>query len=224
MAKLFDKLMNRVIKGKLTIESGDDVSNADLSEVDLHVKSINAKGGAISGPLAVTGNSAIGGDLDVNGDLRAKTLKQIEANYSVNFTISSPDEEHFEISGVPYCKIEAVNGEMHIIGSIKFHNKDTETAQTFTLSRVDVYNLPVEISSKIIDVDGISVNGTGSNANIRVFPVCTASSPRGQEIHAGLLHNVGEVANGMRLYLNISQSMNPNTNITISFEINLSLF
>ena len=40
MAKLFDKLMNRVIKGKLTIESGDDVGGLDLSEVDLRPKTI----------------------------------------------------------------------------------------------------------------------------------------------------------------------------------------
>lgn len=162
-------------------------------------------------------------NIECDGDITAKTLKQTQANYTTNFTISSPDDQYFEVSGVPFCKIEEVNGEMHIIGSIKFHNKDTENAHQFTLGRVDIYDLPTQISSKIYDVAGITVSATGSNADIRIFPVCTSSSPRGQEIHAAVLHNVSEYPNGMRMYLNVSQSLNPNTPITISFEINLSI-
>lgn len=42
MAKLYDKLMNRVIKGKLTIESGDDVNKLNFSELTHSLDDLDA--------------------------------------------------------------------------------------------------------------------------------------------------------------------------------------
>ena len=165
MAKLIDKLMNRVIKGKLTIESGDDVSDADLSEVDLHVKSINAKGGAISGPLAVTGNTAIGGALDVNGDSRAKTLSQSEANFEDNNAFTFPTG--FEnITG--YKALKLINGVLWIILSISFTTGESYTEGATPLFYVDI---PESLRDKIFDVNGKNMNDSNpSTADIYCFP------------------------------------------------------
>ena len=225
MAKLLDTLMNRVIKGKLTLEKGDDVSSviseliSALEDIDLQVKSINAKGGAISGSLAVTGNTAIGGDLDVNKDVRAKTLSQSQANYSFQFDLNASDTTNFERVS-QYTRIEVVNGELHIIGLAKFHNTDTESAHNFTLLEFLISNIPDEIAEKIYGDSGNNIK-TANAGVVRVVPFGYSGASIGI---VPMRITGGQTANQLKCYQPNAQSVSADGNISISFEANLSLF
>lgn len=197
------------------------VAKNDLSDVDLNVASINAKGMAITGAGAITGNFAIGGDLAVNGDATAKTLSQSQANFSYNFSVEPTDSDNFEIVGVQYAKIEVVNGELHIICLAKFHNKDSQT-RSFSLSAFDVQNIPDEIASKIYGTTGNNIK-TQNCGEIRVIPMGLTGGISGMTI-SPLKVQGNATPNSLTFYHASGYNVGAGNNVVLSFEANLSLF
>lgn len=224
MAKLFDKLMNRVIKGKLKLESDDDISS--LKEVDLHVKSINAKGGAISGSLAVTDNMAVGGDLDVNKDVRSKTLKQSEANWELEFTATPPSEDFSYVGG--YQALKQVNGELHLIYVACFKNI-SDSAKTFQFQYpyidFDLSEMPLELRQKIYDMAGKTLdepNPPADESYIRIAPMAVSAQGSGNYIvSCPIIHRI---ANHLQISFGNSFGNVPaNGYVRLSLEVNLDI-
>ena len=204
MAKLKDKLYNRVIEGKLQLESGDDITKAveeSLKDSDLNVKSINAKGGAISGPLAVTGNSAIGGDLDVNGDARVKTLSQSQANWSLNLSEVEPTiPSGFSATNI-FARLQVINQELELVLSFTITNNGESTASPANI-QFGEHILPEAIGAKLIDIKGNNLNTTESGYCPIAGAVCTIGT---SGVSSSTFSKVGGVLNvihrGTKLFI-----------------------
>lgn len=192
------------------------VAQNDLSDVDLNVASINAKG------MVITGTGAITGDLAVGGAITSKTLKQSEANYLYEFEITLNDTENFEQVGEQYCRIEEVNGEIHIIGAAMFKNIDTANAHSFRLNTYFRKTLPPELASKIY-----GMNGSLSEANagyIRLMSCHTVIVEVPYDVKSSpILLSGSSTPNEIQFYQSGSHSIPANDTAFISFECNLSV-
>ena len=101
-------------------------------------------------------------------DLKPKTLEQQEPNWAY-------DVEEFPsttgcTSEVTFCRIQKINGELHIIMQGKVNNATGSDKTVYNLSGIYV-TLPSEIASKIFDVNGNPASeGVASDVRITAAP------------------------------------------------------
>ena len=156
-------------------------------------------------------------------DIVAKTLKQREANYLFEFEINVADTTNFEKHGTQYCRIEEVNGELHLIICAMFHNKDTEAQHNMALSVQSITDIPEEISSKIFSCGGKKVSETpsaNSSENIiRIAPM--GLNGTGVAIQPVRIYHDGK--NKISIYGPSGQNVAANGYGVITLEVNLSL-
>jgi hypothetical protein len=171
------------------------VAQHDLSDVDLNVASINA-----------------------NGAVTAKTLSQSEANYDFDFSslLKAEDETSFEIDGVPFAHFKVINGCLHIVCAVRFHNKTQET-KSFRLGQIAI-DLPENIASKIYNVFGHNASESGQAGFVRTAFV-GYSDTNSSTIR---LSNTS-TANQVVLYQPLTRNILANEYIALSFEMTLTI-
>ena len=155
-------------------------------------------------------------------DIVAKTLKQREANYLFEFEINVADTTNFEKYGTQYCRIEEVNGEIHLIICAMFHNKDTDAQHNMALSVLEIADIPNEIASKIFTCGGQNLTeaAASSPSNIvRIAPL--GLNGTGVAIQPCRLYHNGP--NKLALYGPSGQNVAANGYGVITLEVNLSL-
>lgn len=184
------------------------INNGDIPSLDL----TDVQTALNNGDLNVVANL-------VGKDVVAKTIKQTQANYRYDFTVKPEDLTNFDPVSAQYCRIEEVNGEMHIIVLADFINTDTANSHTFRFGRIDLENLPPEIATKIYGLNGpISQNNAGT---IRIVPAGVETNATPQIVPVIL---TSSVAKTLTLIQPDNITVLPDDTITISFEVNLSLF
>ena len=201
MRRMYSESELRTFIKKYIRESGDDVV-ASLVGKDINV-----------GDLAVTG------DATISGDVVAKTLEQTQPNYIFDFSslIKPSDETNFEKVGTPFAKMSVINGVLHIVCIIAFHNKDTANAHNLSLLQLNLSNIPSEIGSKIYDVGGKNLTEaiTPGLNRIRWIP-CSMESNTNNPIRMN-----HQAPNTIQLYQPQYVSIPADENGVISFECNL---
>ena len=150
-------------------------------------------------------------------ELKVKTIKQSEPNYLFEFEVNVEDATHFEKVGTQYCRIEEVNGEIHIIILAKFHNTDTNSRST-RLSQFDISNIPEAISSKIYGYRG-PLNEANAGL-IRVAPVGVES---GSAVSLKPCRLLGTNATTITCYQPDTTSTPADGYLSFSMEVNLSI-
>lgn len=98
---------------------------------------------------------SISGNLEVNGDIKAKTLKQSEPSYSVNLTIGSG-------SGITveqiYSKLLIVNNMLYIIVNCKLTNTTEESKTMYQIGGTNQIAIDSDVADKIYDLLGQKVS------------------------------------------------------------------
>ena len=153
------------------------------------------------------------------GNLTAKTLKQTEPNYLFQFEVMVEDTTNFEKTGTQYCRIEEVNGEIHIIIMARFKNIDPVNAHSTRLAQYEISNIPEYLSSKIYGVNG-SINQPNAGV-IRIAPIGIEGSGS-PAIYPCRLRGA-TTPNTIILYQSTGISVNAQDYITFTLEVNLSV-
>lgn len=96
-------------------------------------------------------------------DIVANTVFQEEANWSLNIT-SFPNITNCD-SAVIFCRVQAINGELHFIfnGTITNNTGSSITAYSTDVVKIE---LPSWIAERIYDIDGKTV--AEADADIRI--------------------------------------------------------
>lgn len=103
-----------------------------------------------------------------NKDVVAKTLKQTQANYSLDLSSFTPDNIPSGITyTLVYGRIEEINGILYIVWLFSLENT-TESSITHANCGIDI-TLDEEIAEKIIDISGVSVAENTSTKDISAF-------------------------------------------------------
>ena len=157
-------------------------------------------------------------------DVKVKTIAQSEANYSFSFELIPSSSDYFLTHGSQYCKIEIVNGELHIIGVACFDNTDSDNNHNLTFSSQQI-TIPEYIADKIYNAIGekLTQSPTGTDVAqkiIRIVPMGYQGNVYG--IAALRLEHIA--ANIINLSMGTGITVLAGKSITVSFEANLSLF
>ena len=153
-----------------------------------------------------------------NADVKVKTIKQSEPNYLFEFEVDVEDTTNFERIGNQYCRIEEVNGEIHIIMLARFHNKDTGNVRSTRLSQFDISNIPEDISSKIY-----GYNGPLNQADAGIIRVAPMGVEGGTIVTIKPCRLMGLTANTITCYQPDATSVPANGYLSFSMEVNLSI-
>lgn len=106
----------------------------------------------------------IDNDVEVTGDLKAKTLDQSEANITIEATPSLPDNVEIQSGRVPYVALKVINGVLWINAVISLTNTGAST-WSGALTLFPSVAIPEGLAEKIYRADGTKVSEqyTGSN-------------------------------------------------------------
>lgn len=193
----------------LVTESGDDIDAGALFNGDLNV----------GGDLSVAGD--VTGNVNFTGNVSAETLTQRSANYSVTLTPST-------ITGFDlissYCKLNWINGELHLIFCVSYKNTSGAAA---SFPNYDVYipSIPAIIGDKIYDMGGKKLTETPpSDAALKVI----RCAPMGQIVYGSTSRIIQcEVlhlsANQIRLNATSNYTVPANAFCVLTLEVNLDV-
>lgn len=161
MAKLQDKLMNRVIEGELTLDSAEQegIVNPDNVKKAINGQDITPKKITASGDISTTEDLEVGGDAEISGDVSVKTIEQSQANNTITMEINPDAGVSFTLSPI-YNRFIKVNSELDVIVNLAIKN-DTSGAVSLTKVGVAITALPENIAEKIVDCLGHTVKESG---------------------------------------------------------------
>lgn len=149
---------------------------------------------ALEGDIEIGGDLSVTGDLEVTGDVQANTLKQSEANYSVDLheAFSSGNYSTYFKSDTAYMRFEEINGVLwFIISGLFIAQEVSGTNASFEfiipnefktkyydkIYRADGTNLTQEVSSSADIVVNSMATQIGGTINVRAFKLtCLTSS------------------------------------------------
>lgn len=193
----------------LVTESGDDIDAGALFNGDL----------AVNGDLSITGDFT--GDVNFTGNVTAETLSQRSANYSL--TLTPPTITNFDLIS-SYCKLNWINGELHLIFCVSYKNNSGASA---SFGNYDVYlpSIPATIGDKIYDMGGKKLSETPpSDAALRLI----RCAPMGQVVYGSTSKIVQcEVlhisTNQLRLNATTNYTVPANSYCVLTLEVNLDV-
>lgn len=205
---------------------------------DIEVDGITSKGiantgsfgnigdGVFSGNLYVQEDVGGGedGNLDVEGEITANTIKQASANSSVDFASITPSTLTENLQYIPkYCRLEEINGVLHLVWNFAIKN-ETENNIQINWLRLNM-TLPTEIADKIYDFNNKKVSEAISYAPITSFSVFTGSQAYPSSMATASVGQITnrEETNSCQLSVYIAQTVASNTEILCSGRVALTL-
>lgn len=108
-------------------------------------------------------------------DLKAKTLEQSQANWTMDLELVNDFGSGTVLTNI-YNRFEIINGMLYLIVNFSVNNPTENNVNSYSSAHINSLSIPHEIAEKLVDIKGVKASEVGANDTTIAIHECLHNS------------------------------------------------